>query len=149
MKYLLLMQYSIKDLKTEGVPAWTPQEIQKNIEFLQRFNQELSDAGELVETIPLVGPDQARGVSARKNGPPVISDGPFPETKEFLGGLWIIDVETTERAYEIAGRASAMPGRGGVPANMPIEVRQVMGRPSPATLEIPTPATSIPPRPSR
>ena len=56
-------------------------------------------------------------------------DGVFPESKEFLIGYWIIDVETPERACQLAARASAAPGRGGIPLNMPIEVRQIMGGP--------------------
>ena len=65
----------------------------------------------------------------RKGGGPEVTDGPFPEAKEFLAGFWIIDCETTERAYEIAARVSAAPGKGGVPLNMPVEVRQVMSGP--------------------
>ena len=66
---------------------------------------------------------------AGKSGAPEVTDGPFAEAKEFLAGYWIVDVESTERAYEIAARASAAPGKGGVPLNMPIEVRQVMSAP--------------------
>jgi hypothetical protein len=58
-----------------------------------------------------------------------VTDGPFAEAKEFLAGYWIVDVESTEKAYEIAARASAAPGKGGVPLNMPIEVREVMSAP--------------------
>jgi hypothetical protein len=58
-----------------------------------------------------------------------VTDGPFAEAKEFLAGYWIVDVENQERAYEIAARASAAPGPGGAPLNMPIEVRQVMSAP--------------------
>ena len=71
----------------------------------------------------LAGPDEAKVVRGLKNGLPV-TDGIFPESKEFLLGYWIIDVKTPERAYEIAGRISAAPGPGGMPTNMPIEVRQ-------------------------
>jgi hypothetical protein len=68
-------------------------------------------------------------VRAGKDGAPT-TDGVFPESKEFLAGYWIIDVESAERAYQVAARASAAPGIGGAPMNMPIEVRQVMsGRP--------------------
>ena len=66
---------------------------------------------------------------AGKGGAPEVTDGPFPEAKEFLAGFWIVDCESTERAYEIAARASAAPGKGGVPLNMPIEVREVMSAP--------------------
>jgi hypothetical protein len=68
-------------------------------------------------------------VRAGKDGEP-ITDGVFPESKEFLAGYWMIDVESAERAYAIAARVSAVPGPGGIPSNMPIEVRQLMSRPS-------------------
>jgi hypothetical protein len=74
-------------------------------------------------------PGNARLVRAGKNGKPEVTDGPFPESKEFLAGYWIVDVETPQRAHEIAARASAAPGKGGVPINMAIEVRQVMSAP--------------------
>jgi hypothetical protein len=66
-------------------------------------------------------------VRAGKDGVP-ITDGVFPEAKEFLLGYWIVDVESAERAYKIATRISSGPGPGGVPTNMPIEVRQMMSR---------------------
>jgi hypothetical protein len=90
---------------------------------LQTINKELSASGEFVATQGLAGPDEARVVRGQKNGVPV-TDGVFPESKEFLLGYWIIDVETPDRAYAIASRISAAPGPGGVPTNMPIEVRQ-------------------------
>jgi hypothetical protein len=68
-------------------------------------------------------------VRAGKNGMPAVTDGPFAEAKEFLAGYWIVDVESPERAYEIAAQGSAAPGTGGAPLNMPIEVRQVMSGP--------------------
>ena len=58
-----------------------------------------------------------------------MTDGPFPEAKEFLAGFWIVDVDRPERAYEIAAQASAAPGPGGAPLRMPIEVRQVLSAP--------------------
>lgn len=92
------------------------------------LNKELQEAGELVSAEGLAFPDQAKMVRAGKDGLP-ITDGIFPESKEFLIGYWIIDVESSERAYQVAARASAAPGPGGTPLNMPIEVRQVMSRP--------------------
>ena len=62
-------------------------------------------------------------------GAPAVTDGPFPEAKEFLVGYWIVDVDSPERAYQIAAEASAAPGPGGKPLNMAIEVRQVMSPP--------------------
>jgi hypothetical protein len=63
-----------------------------------------------------------------------VTDGPYPEAKEFLAGFWIVDVETREQAYAIAARASAAPGKGGKPLNMAIEVREVMSGPPPTTM---------------
>ena len=63
------------------------------------------------------------------NWPPAVTDGPFPEAKEFLAGYWIVDCESPQRAYDIAARASAAPGPGGRPLNMAIEVREVMSAP--------------------
>jgi len=68
-------------------------------------------------------------VRAGRTGAPEVTDGPFPETKEFLAGFWIVDVDTLERAHEIAARISAAPGKGGVPMNMPVEFREVMSAP--------------------
>jgi hypothetical protein len=78
-------------------------------------------------------PDQAKLVRAGKDGTP-ITDGIFPEGKEFLAGFWIVNVESPERAYAIAARASAAPGPGGAPLNMPIEVRPVPSGPPPEML---------------
>jgi hypothetical protein len=92
------------------------------------FGKKLSAAGELAGAEGLSGPDQAKLVRAGANGEP-ITDGVFPESKEFLAGYWIVDVDTPERAYAIAAEASAAPGPGGKPLNMSIEVRQVMTGP--------------------
>jgi hypothetical protein len=108
---------------------WPPEDFKAHIDFMGRFAKELSDAGELVGAEGLAGPEEARIVRAGKNGSPEVTDGPFAEAKEFLAGYWIVDVENTQRAYDIAARASAAPGPGGKPLNMPIEVRQVMSAP--------------------
>jgi hypothetical protein len=126
MKYILMMN-------TPGggpyqVASWPPQDLRAHIAFMQRFAAGLQASGELVSAEGLAGPDQARRVRAGKDGKP-ITDGVFPESKEFLAGYWIVDVESAERAYAIAAKASAAPGAGGVPLNMPIEVRQVMSAP--------------------
>ena len=102
---------------------------QGDIEFMKRFHKELTESGELVGAEGMASPGEARVVRAGKGGAPEVTDGPFPEAKEFLAGYWIVDVETTERAYALAARASAAPGKGGMPLNMAIEVRQVMSAP--------------------
>ena len=125
MEYILLMAGTKAGIDTYR--AWSQSDVQAHFAFLKGLNRELSESGELVANEPLAGPDQAKVVRAGKNGAP-ITDGVFPEAKEFLLGYWIVDVESPERAYDIAARLSAGPGPGGVPTNMPIEVRQVMSR---------------------
>jgi len=127
MKYILMMN----TMKAgEGVPNWPKKDLQGLIAFMKNFDKELRESGELVSAEGLAFPDQAKQVRAGKDGTP-ITDGVFPEGKEFLAGYWIVDVENPERAYAIAARASACPGVGGAPLNMPIEVRQVMSGPPP------------------
>src|SRR5262249_57223570 len=100
---------------------------------MKSFGNKLGASGELVAAEGLSGPDQARRVRAGHDGRP-ITDGVFPESKEFLVGYWIVDVDSPERAYEIAAEASAAPGLGGKPLNMAIEVRQGMSGPPPDSL---------------
>ena len=126
MKYMLMMN-------TPGggpyrVASWAQSDFRAHIEFMKGFAKKLATAGELVAAEGLAGPDQAKLVRAAKDGKPV-TDGVFPEAKEFLAGYWIVDVESPERAYQIAAEASGAPGPGGTPLNMAIEVRQVMSGP--------------------
>ncbi|MBB2914520.1 hypothetical protein FHS43_005832 [Streptosporangium becharense] len=125
MKYMLLMQFG-EQSDIPPMSAWLPEEIKAHIEFMHETNRRLIDAGEYVEAQGLAAPEQARIVRAGDGGVPVVTDGPFPETKEFLVGYWIVDCESPERAVELAASVSAAPGPGGRPLNMPIEVRQVM-----------------------
>ena len=126
MKYILMMNAQI--VGVDGYRAWPKQDIEAHSAFLRKFKTELSESGEFVATQRLGLPHQAKVVRAGNNGVP-ITDGVFPEAKEFLLGYWLIDVESPERAYEIAAKLSAGPGPGGVTLSMPIEVRQVMGGP--------------------
>ncbi len=129
MKFMLMMN-APRGTGDWGVANWPPEDLKAHINFMKRFGKELSDAGELVGAEGLAPPGQARIVRAGKSGAPEVTDGPFPEAKEFLAGYWIVDVETPTRAYEIAARASAAPGPGGKPLNMVIEVREVMSAPA-------------------
>ena len=126
MKYILMMNCPRNGYEQFG--AWPKKDIQANLAFMVSFNQSLRESGNLVAAEGLASPQEAKIVRAGKEGEPV-TDGVFPESKEFLAGYWIVDVETTEQAYQIAARASAAPGPGGKPFNMPIEVRQVMSGP--------------------
>jgi hypothetical protein len=130
MKYMLMMHAPRTGWKAAGIGTWPPGDIKAHIQFMHGINKELTEAGELVSAQGLNLPEEARVVRAGNGGAPEVTDGPFPEAKEFLAGFWIVDCESPERAYEIAARASAAPGKGGVPLNMPIEVREVMSAPS-------------------
>ncbi|HEY1469948.1 MAG TPA: YciI family protein [Candidatus Acidoferrum sp.] len=121
MKYILLMSGTKAGVGTYG--AWSQTDRNAHMGVMHDINKELTRSGEFVATQGLAGPDEAKVVRGEKNGMPV-TDGIFPEAKEFLLGYWIVDVATPERAYAIAGRISAAPGPGGVPTNMPIEVRR-------------------------
>jgi hypothetical protein len=123
VKYMLMM--NTPSGGPYQIASWPREDIARHIEFMHGFARKLTAAGELAGAEGLAGPDQAKLVRAGKNGEP-ITDGVFPESKEFLAGYWIVEVESPERAYAIAAEASAAPGRGGVPLRMGIEVRQVM-----------------------
>jgi len=125
MKYILMMNTMRAD---QGVPEWPKKDLQAHIAFMMSLNKDLHESGEFVSAEGLSFPDQAKLVRAGNDGAP-ITDGVFPESKEFLAGYWIVDVESPERAYAIAARASAAPGPGGKPVNVPIEVRPVMSAP--------------------
>jgi hypothetical protein len=127
MKFILMM-HAPRGTGEYEIFGWRPEDFQAHMEHLERLNREIREAGEWVDVLALTPPGNAKLVRAGKNGEPV-TDGPFPEAKEFLAGYWIVDVDTPARAYEIAAKASAAPGPGGTPLNMPIEVRQVMGGP--------------------
>lgn len=129
MKFMLMMNAPRGSGGDWDVSKWSHDELKAHIGFMKRFHGELTDEGVLVAAQGLAPPGQARIVRAGANGTPEVTDGPFAESKEFLAGYWIVDVETREQAYAIAGRASAAPGLGGKPMNMAIEVREVPSGP--------------------
>jgi hypothetical protein len=130
VKYILMMN----TMKIgQGVPEWPKKDLQAHIRFMIGVNKELQERGEWVSAEGLSFPDQAKLVRAGQDGRPV-TDGIFPESKEFLAGFWIIDVDSPQRAYEIAAKVSAAPGPGSAPLNMPIEVRPIMSGPPPDML---------------
>jgi hypothetical protein len=126
MKYILMMNNMSRGSTYAGVTGWQPRDVEVHTVYLKNLTKELRDSRELVSTEGLTLPDGARLVRAGKDGAP-ITDGVFPESKEFLAGYWIVDVENAQRAYAIAAKASAAPGPGGAPLNMLIEVRRVAG----------------------
>jgi len=128
MKFMLMM-LAPSQTGDWAVSRWSAEDFQAHIRFMKDFARRLERNGELVAAEGLDSPAEARIVKAGPGGAPDVTDGPFAETKEFLAGFWIVDCESRERAYQIAAEASAAPGPGGAPINIPIEVRQVMGAP--------------------
>jgi hypothetical protein len=120
MKYILLM--SGTNAGVDSYHAWSKKDMETHMAVLRGIIKELTESGEFVATQGLAEPGKAKLVRGERNGIPV-TDGIFPESKEFLLGYWIVDVATPGRAYAIAGGISAAPGPGGAPTNMPIEVR--------------------------
>ncbi|MCW2907185.1 MAG: hypothetical protein JWL68_1974 [Actinomycetia bacterium] len=131
MRFMLLQNYGPAESDCPPMTEWSPADIRAHIEFQHVLNRELLERGELVDAQGLAGPEQARRVVSDGTGAPVITDGPFPESKELLAGYRLVDVDTAARAIEIAGQASAAPGPGGAPIRQPIEVRQVLSAPDP------------------
>ena len=127
MKFMLQMNVKQGPYEMKG---WSQEDVKRMINFMHQFNKDLKAKGQFVAAEGLVSPDQARLVKANDDGSPSVTDGPFAESKEFIAGYWMIEVDTADEAYRIAARASAQPGPGGKPLNMPIEVRQV-GSPPP------------------
>ncbi|HXD34915.1 MAG TPA: YciI family protein [Pyrinomonadaceae bacterium] len=123
MKYMLLMSATREVF--EWYSKWPKEALQANIAFMRDFNQQLKDEGIFVETAGLAWPNDAVIVRAGDDGSP-ITDGVFPESKEFLAGYWIVDVESAEEAYKVAARASLAPAPAGTEGKMPVEVRQLM-----------------------
>jgi hypothetical protein len=131
MRFMLLQNYGQVESDCAPMTEWSPEDIKAHIDFQHALNAELLERGELVDAQGLAGPDQAKFVVSNGVGAPVITDGPFPEAKELLAGYRLVDVETWERALEIAAQASAAPAQNGAPIRQPIEVRQVLSAPDP------------------
>lgn len=130
MKFLIMLTGTQADYDamngnpSEGHPSWSQDEIKTMFQHMGALNDDLSERGELVDANGLPEPKQARLVTAAADGSPVISDGPYGETKEVLAGYWVVDVENIDRATEIAARAHACPVPAGTP-NPPVIVRQI------------------------
>ena len=110
-----------------GVGGWSNDEIATMIEFMHKINEELAESGELVDAQGLTDASHARVVQI-KEGAPVVTDGPYAETKEILAGYWVVDCESNDRALAIAAKIATVP----TPAHIPpvrIEVRPIPEEP--------------------
>lgn len=133
MRFMLLQSYGETQSHCPPVTEWKPEDLRAHIDFQIALNAELAERGELVDAQGLAGPEQAKFVTAANGtgGAPVVTDGPYPESKELLAGYRIVDVESEDRAIDIATQVSAAPGPDGAPVRATIEVRQVMSAPDP------------------
>ncbi|MGW5671579.1 YciI family protein [Micromonospora sp. NPDC003776] len=132
MKYLLLKHYRGGPAPTVDFPPmdrWTPEEVDAHIQFMQDFADRLRETGEFVSEQALA--PEGRFVRYDGEGRPPVVDGPFPETKDLIAGWMIIDVESWDRAVQLAGELSAAPGPRGEPLHEWLEVR-------PCFAELPT-----------
>ncbi|MEU8228302.1 YciI family protein [Actinoplanes sp. NPDC048967] len=125
-KYLLIVDYQ-PGVIDKPMDEWAPGDIKAHMDYYGALRAELLAAGELVLQEALTGPELAKVVTSDGVAAPVVTDGPFAESKEMLAGFQLVDVESEERALEIAARISAVPGPGGVPQQQPIGVRRVLG----------------------
>ena len=123
-KYLLIVTFE-PGVVDAPMDEWTPEEITAHLDYYRALNRQLVKSGEQVQSEVLTPPDVAHVV--RSDGTSrVVTDGPFQEFKEWVAGFQVLDVDSEERALEIAALFSAVPGPGGVPLQQPIHVRRIM-----------------------
>ncbi len=123
-RYLLIVTFE-PGVEESPMDQWEPEEVTAHLDYYRALNAQLAETGELVGATILTPPDAAHVV--RSDGTsPVVTDGPFQEFKEWVAGFQVVDVDSEERALEIAALVSAAPGPGGVPLQQPIHVRRVM-----------------------
>jgi hypothetical protein len=125
-RYLLVVNFESGVVDTP-MEEWRPEEITAHLDYYKALHKELVESGELVESEVLAPPNLAKIVTSDGSAP-VVTDGPFQEIKEWVAGYQIVDVESEERALEIAAKISAVPGPGGIPIQQPIHVRQMMDK---------------------
>ncbi|MDF6019882.1 YciI family protein [Streptomyces sp. JH34] len=130
MKYLVMVQGSQADYaamsgeSSDGSPVWSKKDMQEMFAFMEGINNELAESGEMVDANGLVEPARTRAVLAGTDGRPVITDGPYGETKEQLAGYWVLDCESLERVTEIAARVARCPQPEGAPV-YPVLIRPI------------------------
>ena len=130
MKFMIMTNASQADYdemsgKPVAEPVWTMDDFAAMGAFMQQFNRELADSGELVETRAMSAPVHTRRVH-QVDGVSVVTDGPYAETQEVLAGYWIVECESFDRATEIAGRFSKCPAPPSVAATAYADVRPLV-----------------------
>ena len=110
-----MKQYLLAVHMVEGEPAPSEEDAQRSYQAVDAFNRELMASGQWVFAGGLLPPDTATVVRAQ-GGKVVTTDGPFAESKEQIGGFWVITAADLDVALEVASRGSEACGR-------PVEVR--------------------------
>ncbi|MBD8506694.1 hypothetical protein HT102_09365 [Hoyosella sp. G463] len=128
-KYLLLKHYRGAPAAVNDVPMekWTPGEISAHVQYMQDFADRLQGTGEFVDSQALA--PEGTFVRFGGEGRPPVTDGPFAETKDLIAGWMVIDVDSHERALELAAELSAAPGAGGKPIHEWLELRPFLTAP--------------------
>ena len=130
MKYMMMIYAKQSDYDAmsgstaDGQPSWTEADLKAMYAHMEAINNDLAESGEWVDGQGLSEPAQARLITAGPDGTPVVTDGPYGETKEVLAGYWVLDCESIERVTELAGRVLACPGPEGAPS-YPVVVRPI------------------------
>jgi hypothetical protein len=132
-KYLFLKHYRGAPEAVNPTPLdqWTPEEFSAHVKYMEDFADRLKETGEYVNGEALA--PEGMWVRYDGEGRPPVTDGPFAETKDLIAGWMIIDVESQERAIELAGELSAAPGKDGKPIHEWLEVRPFYGVPQTIT----------------
>jgi hypothetical protein len=113
VKYMIMMcgsqqDYDMLSGKDTAGPAWSADDMAALHEFMGKWNNDLIESGEFVDARGLSAPVHARRVQLR-NGVPVVTDGPYPETQEVLAGYTIVECGSFDRATEIAAQLANTP----------------------------------------
>ncbi|OWY62696.1 hypothetical protein B7486_57040 [cyanobacterium TDX16] len=125
MRFMLIKSYGQVQSDAPLIWEWKPADVEAHIAFQIALNETLTESGELVDAQGLAGPEEAKFVVSDGQSPPVVTDGPYSESKELIAGYRIVEVDSIERAIEIAAMDSAGPGPDGVPLREAIEVRAI------------------------
>ncbi|MFE5794481.1 YciI family protein [Streptomyces sp. NPDC056503] len=130
MKYLVMVQGSHADYEAMSgrgsaqSPAWDKESLTVMFDFMTTLNKELLESGEMLDGQGLADPGETRHVSLDAEGRPVVTDGPYAETKEVLAGYWVLECESLERVTEIAARVAGCPQPAGAP-DYPVVIRRI------------------------
>ncbi|MBN6058015.1 hypothetical protein JYK22_39200 [Nonomuraea sp. RK-328] len=132
MKYMIMLYGSQRDYDLlSGKPAeagetqWTAEDVAAMHAFMGRWNQELVESGEFVDARGLAAPVHTRRIQGLRDGVPVVTDGPYPETEEVLAGYTIVECDSFDRATEIAARIAKCPHPGGDTSGLYVDVRPI------------------------